>query len=197
MSFGVPPLLNQVASVANTATLLIADAALIYQIFKRPVWGLYYNGQPIIVPDSIVALELRNDSLISDYPQEQGAFQSYNKVLTPFTIRLRMTKGGTVAERSQFLADVAAILNDLNLYQVVTPEVSYSSVNIVHFEYARTSRNGLGLLVIELWLRQVRVTATAAFSNTKAPDGAAQSSIGTVQPQAATSAQTAAAAGFQ
>jgi hypothetical protein len=71
----------------------------------------------------------------------------------------------------------------------VTPEQVYSSVNITHYDYRRTSTNGVGLLTVDVWGTQVRVTGDAAFSQTQAPSGADPVNGGVVSPGAASSAQ--------
>jgi hypothetical protein len=103
-------------------------------------------------------------------------------VTMPFDARVRMTKGGTDAERSSFLDAVDAAADSLNLYGVVMPDVTYENANIVNYSYQRTSTNGVGLLTVDLWLLEIRETATAAFSNTAAPSGADPVSNGSVQP---------------
>jgi len=45
------------------------------------------------------------------------------------------------------------------------------------------------LLVVDVWVEQVRVTGTSQFSNTAQPAGADQVNGGTVQPQSLTSGQ--------
>ncbi len=112
------------------------------------------------------------------------AFQSYDKVVTPFETRVRMTSGTSKAERTDLLSSVAAIAGNLQLYDVATPEFVHQSVNIHHWDYQRTATNGAGLIIIDLWLTQISVSATTSFSNTQQPSGANPQSGGQVQTQA-------------
>lgn len=183
MANGIPALLGQVANVVNNVNLVLADAAIILGMFGPPRWGLFNDdGSLALAPDSIISVDFKKDWKVPNYPQELGSFESYNKVTMPFDARVRMTKGGTDAERSAFLDAVDAAAGSLNLYGVVMPDVTYENANIVNYSYQRTSTNGVGLLTVDLWLIEIRETATAAFSSTAAPSGADPVSNGSVQP---------------
>ena len=75
---GVPPLLkptltiNGITNVVNTAALLIADSKLIASLLNPPKWGLYKGGALVVQADSVINMAYRQDSKISDYPQEEG-----------------------------------------------------------------------------------------------------------------------------
>ena len=184
---GVPPLSSY---AANAITLLVADAAVsAIAAFLRPSWGVFKNGVPIIVAESVVSVDYRQEWLLSTYPVEEGAFESYDKVQTPFENRVRFMSGGPEGARQILLNSIDAIAGDLNLYDVVTPTKTYTSVNVMRYDYARAAGRGLGLLVVDIVLQQVRVAVPAAFSNTQAPSGASPTSGGQVQPSSATSGQ--------
>src|SRR4029077_12452994 len=54
-------------------------------------------------------------------------------------------------------------------YDVVTPEKTYESANIHHYDYQRTAVNGAGMIVVDVWLTQVVQVSTTVFSNTQNP----------------------------
>lgn len=182
---GVPALLSY--SQAGVA-LLAADAfaAIVGALGIGPQWGLFRFGLPAIFADSVVAFDYRQDWTVSNYPLEQGAFESYDKVQVPFGIRLQFAKGGSPLERQAFLASIALQAGTLAIYDVITPEAIYPNVNIVHYDYRRSAEN-VGLLVVDVWVVEVRQNAQALFTNTAAPAGADRVSDGTVQPQAPSS----------
>lgn len=181
---GVPALPRGSGAILAGIELLVADALSAFA-FGAPQWGVFLNGDLVIQADSVVTFDFKQEFQISDYPVEEGAFQTYNKVQLPFDVRVRMATGGSAAARQAFINSVAAVVASLDLYDVVTPEVVYTSVNFGHQSYDRKASN-VGLLSIDLWGEQVRVTATAAFSNTQQPSGAGQVNDGTVQPLAPT-----------
>ncbi len=146
-------------------------------------------------PDSVVALEYRQDWELSDYPVEKGGFQSYNKVQRPFDVRVRFSKGGSDAARSAFLALVDSLAKTLDTYDVVTPEKTYTNVNINHQNFARAADTA-GMVIVDLWFLEIRETATQQFTdsqpltNTQDPSGESPQSSGPVSAEAATPGQT-------
>lgn len=212
---GVPPMIR-VFQALDVVTILSADAALLAKSLAGPTWGIFsQSGSPVIIGDSVVAFDFRREFRISDYPVEQGAFASYDKVAVPADVRVTfafsgkgslltsLSTGGALgaiftgldpaqAGRSAYLADLDAAAATLDLYTVLTPEYQYPNCNIVHFDYRREAKNGATLLIVDVWLQEVRVSATAAFTQTQTPAGADPSSAGTVQPSTPTTGQSAA-----
>jgi hypothetical protein len=184
---GVPPVLRQAANlqnrIVNAIVPLAADAILISNYLKGPLWGIFTNdtNQPVIVGDSVAAIEFRAEARISDYPVEQGSFASYNKVLTPFAVKLSFTQGGNDDDRQSFLNRVDLAFKSTDLYRVATPELAYRDANVTHYDYRRTARDGATLLTVDVWLEEVRQTASATLSNTKDPSGAGRVNDGTIQ----------------
>lgn len=195
MANGIPALWGQVANVVNTVGLLAADAVNVLNMFAGPQWGIFnQDGSIAIQPDSMVSLDFRRDWKIPNYPIELGSFESYNKVALPSITRVRITKGGTVADRQTFLLQISALASSLDLFNIVMPEGALiQNVNITSDGLNRTSTNGVGLLSVDLMLEEVRVTATSAYANTAAPSGADPVSTGSVQPQTPTTSQSTAA----
>lgn len=160
---GLPALAADI--VIDAVSLITSDLLSTLRNSSGPQWGLFKDGQPVVIADSVLAFDFRQDYRISDYPVEQGAFESYNKVATPFDVRFRFSTGGSVAERQGLIGSVDAIIGSIDLFDAVTPEKVYQSINPVHQDLRRTSHNGLGLLIIDVYCRQVRVTATQQFTN--------------------------------
>ncbi len=79
----------------------------------------------------------------------------------------------------------------LSLYSVNMPETSFGPCNIQHYDFSRTTQNGAGILIVDVWLIEIRKTVEAGFSNTQQPSGADPVNGGAVQTQAPTSAQAA------
>lgn len=142
-------------------------------------------GAPNILPvaASTVDFQFKQDWPISNYPQEEGAFQSYDKVTLPFDVKVRLASGGSVANRQAFLQTCLGIANSLALFDIVTPEIVFSSVNCTHIDWDRNAQRGVSLIALDLWFQQIPVQAAATFSNTQQPGVAGRQSIGNVQPQ--------------
>lgn len=227
MAPGVPPLLRQVGAVIDTVVLVAADAKLlVQQITGGPTWGLFAGTSPVpvLAANSVVAVDYRKEWRLATYPLEQGGFASYNKVVEPFDIRLTFAVSGaggllssilsggligqlisgdsSLAARHAFLVAMDAAAGSLNVYQVVTPEITYASCNIVHYDYRREDRKGATLLQIDVWLQEVRRAPSASFTtppnaptpaitSPQNPTSGDPTSGGTVQTTAPTPAQQA------
>lgn len=145
-------------------------------LFKGDQWGIFDSDMNRVAPwDSVVKLDYRHEMKISDFPVERGAFASYNKVQVPFDIRVSFAIGGGagggktgIAGREQFLAQIEFAVKSLQMYTVITPEAYYPEANLIHMEYSRESRRGLNLLVVEVWVQEVRPTAGSAFTTNTA-----------------------------
>lgn len=184
---GVPPLTGVFQAISIVA--LVAD--IVSYFATGPQWGIFLNGVQAIKPDSVVDFTYKSEYTLSDYPVEQGAFQTYDKVQVPYDVRLRLSAGGSASKRQTFMTALETLKASLSLYTVMTPEFIYPSVNFTHIDYKRTATNGVGLIVADVWGLQVRQTATTAFSNTKSAAGASPVSNGTVQPVPPTNSQSA------
>lgn len=186
---GVPALLRDVNAILSDPVLLFTD--LVSSLFGGvlPQWGVYLDGVPVIAADNVVAVGGRKEWGVSDYPVEPNAFESYNKVETPAEFTVRMTAGGTLARREQFLQSVEAAAATNDLYDVVMPERAYASMNITRYDFRRTAQGGLGLMIVDLRLIEVRVTASSAFTDTKSPSSAGQQNNGIVNGSAPTTEQ--------
>lgn len=189
---GVPSVPRSGQAVVGDIVLLTADAKIAMQQGQSPKWGIFLNGVNALNPDSIVGFEYKDESKVASFPIENGGFASYDKVDVPWDIRVEMTKGGTLASRSQFLKTLKAAKQSLNLYTVVTPEISIPSGNITHFDYRRTEKSGVTLMTFSVWLQEIRTAGTPAFTSTASPNGASPQNGGTVQPTAPTPSQSSA-----
>jgi hypothetical protein len=215
---GVPPMVR-VYQVLDAIVVLAADAAQIAKAFAPPQWGIFsIFGTPLLTGDSVIAVDYRREYRISDYPVEEGSFGSYNKVAEPYDVRVtiavsgkgsilsNLATGGALGaiitgvdsaaiNRMQFLNQLEAAAASLDLVEVHTPEYTYTSLNIVHHDYRREARNGVTLLTVDIWLRQVRITATSQFTQTQDPSGANAVSGGSVQASSPTTGQSGAIGG--
>lgn len=173
---GVPALPRLPGAVAAVVDLLVADALSLFSGFAAPEWGLFIDGGSAVTAESVVSFEFKQGFSISNFPVEGGLFESYNKVQRPFDVRLRFSTGGTLADRQELLASVAAAVNSLDLMDAVTPEATYSNVNPVHYDYRRTSVNGVGLLVVDVFCEQIRAVAASNFTNVSQPSASSGTS---------------------
>lgn len=194
---GVPPVNRLQPFVQTPVNKLTKDAEGIGK-GGTSNWGIFgQKGGLALEPDSISAFEFQQEYRISEYPVEEGSFESYNKVTLPFDIRVIMTKGGSLAERKTFLETVDAVVASLDLYTIVTPEAVFPNANLVRHGYRREAESGVTLITEELHATEIRTQASVQFvatapgdrsggernpGDTHAPSGANPRSNGSVQP---------------
>lgn len=131
-------------------------------------------GTPVISADSVLDFGNRNESRVSDFPVQQGAFASYNKVAVPFEVVVRLSKSGNVADRATFLQQIDAASKTLVLYRVVTPERTYENMNLIRYEVTRRGASGAYFLTdVDVYFREIREVA-AQYSTTVAATRNAQ-----------------------
>lgn len=184
-------------SIGTQAT----DSTLWQSTQAQPTWGVFDSqGRIVLTPDSVIDFAVRNESKIPTFPVEQGSFSNYDKVILPFEIPLRFSKGGTKYDRATFLQQVDTLYRSLDLSTIRTPERTYLNVNLYRYEITRRGAQGAYFLTdVDCYFQQINeVTAqytTTATNTTDAQNTAAQpvSNVGTVYTQ--TPSQPVAAAG--
>jgi hypothetical protein len=185
----MPAIPNVPGVPALTSYSLPATVLLVGDVLREILgpfasqWGIFRNGFPVIFGDNTVSFDFKQDFTIAEYPTERGGFQSYNKVQVPTEIRVRVSCGGSAARRQAFLASISAQMSTIDLYDVLTPEGVYIGYNFTHRDERRTAERGLGLITCDLWLKEVRLTATSTYTNTAQPGVAGGQGLGNVQPQ--------------
>lgn len=201
---GVPSVLRDPSNSApDSGATLNGDAPGVADNSTSPQWGLFdTDGNAVITADSVFGFEYKKTYQIPTYKQEQGAFQSYNKVELPGEPRIVFTQAGSIAERTAFLNQVKTVCASLDLFIAYTPEMQFPSVNPIDFSIMnRTSDQGATLLKVEIMLEEVMVDATQLFTSsstnasptdTAQPSGQAQQNTGPVQAQMPTTGQAAA-----
>lgn len=194
---GVPtlPTRNTLVAAAEQALEDILEALFA----EGQQWGLFLDGEPVVVAESVVSFEFKQTYRISSFAiepsnqQSAGGFESYNKVQKPFDVGLRFSTGDTPAARQALLESAEAAVASLDLMDAVTPEKVYESVNPVHFDYRRTAQNGVALIIVDMFCEQVRTTASSTFTNAQ-QSGTGTNAVNTVVPTATTSSASATAA---
>jgi len=138
------------------------------QVLPPASYGIFLHGThtQVLQGDSFAGYEYVNESKVPQYPMQSGSFYTYNKVATPADVRVRITKGGSVADRAALLKELQTRAASLDLYDIVTPEQTYKSMNIVKVAHRHSDRDGATMLTIELWFLEIRQTTGTVFTTT-------------------------------
>jgi hypothetical protein len=152
----------------------------IYQVQTR--WGIFdVAGNPLGNPAqfgpvadvagvsatlSTAAVDYSKETRVSDFPLERGSFASYNKVETAAAPTVTLAFTGSEADRRSFLDAIDEACKSVELYSVVTPEVTYINYSIERYNYQRRNAKGATLLIVEISLKEIRqVSALYSQSN--------------------------------
>lgn len=159
---GVPKLASHAPSVPDT--LVKQDSADAARLAAQG-WGIYTRGGALALdPDNIMSVGSSVDYRIADYPMEAGEYGTYNKVATPVDVRVAMTKGGPLADRTAFRETVGHMQGDLELYNVVTPTITYLSVNVTRVEQDQSAESGAGVIKLLVSFREIRETGSIEYA---------------------------------
>ena len=200
---GVPQLARLPLPTQPVGTLVTfvggaALSSLFGLLSTQNQWGIFdASGNAVVMPDSILDFEHHPRWRISDFPvQGTGtaptAFATYNKVKLPFDCRVRMSKGGTLADRHAFLTALDAAANSIALYTILTPEYPYQNCDIEYYDLVRstqgTQADGAYFLTeVDVYFKQiVPVQAqytTTALQSAANPSALPQENSGAVLPQ--------------
>lgn len=190
---GVPQL-RRSPTVRQIQILAFATAAITGRLWhagqQAPKWGIFDSqNRPVVQPDSVLDFGYRNEYRVSDFPVQQGAFASYNKVATPYEIVVRLSKSSDLEGRANFLTQLDNALRTLDLYYVLTPERGYQNVNLLRYEVTRRGSGGAYFLTeVDVFFREIRQVAaqysstSAATQNAQQPSAVPPVNQGIVQP---------------
>ena len=181
----VPPLPGVPAINRNSAGYVAAALTVVGELLPTSLFGTQWsiidqNGSWILEPDSFINFEYKNERKIPNYPVEEGSFSNYNKIALPFDCRMVVSCGGNgpMSKRS-FLSALDGMLESLDLFTINTPDAIYKNMNLIHVDYRRESRQGVTLLLAQLFFQEIRI-AQKAIPNTAEPSGSVTVSIGQV-----------------
>ena len=186
---GVPALLGGFAPQAAVALGAITDISASLPGFGLEQWGIYKDGMPVVVADTVIGFHRRKEYVVADFPIEgvpgsnqAAAFESYDKVERPFDVRVRFAAGSDYPTRMALIQSVEAIEGDTQVYDFVSPEAVYESVTIAHCDYDRNRLQGAGVLVLDVWGWQIMVETESGVTSAQNPGGN-DAKTSTVTPQ--------------
>ncbi len=159
---GVPAIQRQPgASYVAAGALLLSD---LFATPPVPRWGIIdakYNFQ--IDADSFVSMTFDHDMQVSDFPVEQGSFESYNKVHKPYSGTVSLAKGGNESDRTHFLIQLKNALASLMSLYILVPEGTAGPVTLTSYSYERAAHKGATLLIAHIRFEQIRISPPVAY----------------------------------
>jgi hypothetical protein len=162
-----------------------------------PVYAVIMSDSfiPLTVPSSWLEFSPKYETQMSDYPQEQGAFQPYNKVARPITVDVSMAKTGSDLARFAWLAAIQQMeaQNPTQLYTLVSPQGIYDQYAIGGMSYQTRQDRGSNMLYLTIQFVQIPqiASSTGTYDNVLESKSSPIAQLGRIYTQAASLAQTA------
>lgn len=186
------------AAVLNVVSLIAKNLPKLNP--PRPIYAIL-NAEtliPLTIPDSWLEITpLVSEYQVSDYPIEDGAFATYNKVRRPSLVAATLTKGGTDLERATWLEAIRQQLQSdpTALYNVLTPAGIFPNQTLVSLSFQTRNDRGSNLLYLEMKFSEVPPIDVPSLLGASAvePTSGPMAAVGRVY-STATSAATAALA---
>lgn len=168
---GVPQLARSLLIEAAAPPTLgfAANPSVLWQATQAaPVWGVFDSNNNIVInADSVMDFGWRKENRIPNFPIQQGEFATYNRVGLPNETSVVLVKGGSLSERTAFLQQVDAVVDQKNvsLYTIRSPEKSYVNVSCNRAELSRRGKDNAYYIDVELYFTEI-VQVTAQYSTT-------------------------------
>lgn len=183
MMIGKPNIPNLIESAIDPL-ISFGGAFAINMVFGNQ-WGIFTQfGVPILLVDTVYSVKYQNSNTVSQAPLERGTFASYNKVQDPYKATVALVRGGSdPAMRGALIAQLEALANSTQLFNIVTPDFVHANATITGYDYARDPQAGARMIVANVHLQEIRETAVAYETQiTEQASDAATVDVGEVQP---------------
>lgn len=168
---------------------------------SRRDWGIFNDrGERVLGAAVMRSINLTKSYAISNAPQEDGAFMSYDKVAQPFTATLQIVCDGREQGftgdgidllepqwvkglskrkvRRDFLSALEAICKDTNLYQISTPERTWHRANIIGYSISKETTQWAYMTVCNVNFQEVRSASSTGWLKSADPSGAIKKNSG-------------------
>lgn len=162
---------SALTSVGNVEGL-IAGIGTVVQFLSGapplPTWGIYLTSTmtKVVNADSIMAFTFKKMADVPTFQVQGGMLSAYNKVQLPYDAIIRLTKGGSQADRQSLIRQLDAVQASLENFTIVTPEKSYLLANVIGYDLTRKDQGDAYFFSdVQLYIKEVPTT-TAVYTTT-------------------------------
>lgn len=114
------------------------------------------GSKPIVSFQTILSVEIVDDSNVANTVIEDGSFVSYNKVERPSQIQISLILEGLQDQQQKDLETLRSFKASTVNVTVVTPFESYPNMNITGIRVNRTSDQGASQTFVDIILQEIR-----------------------------------------
>ena len=152
---------------------------------SQAVWGIYdaITFQPVFDYDSFRSFKITDTSKVSDFPVEEGAFATYNKVSKAYRTEIELAVSDQPYRRTAFLTQLMSVRKSLDLMHIVTQDYIYLNATLESYITSRVTKGGVGQVVAHLSFIEVRqVAAQYGVAKVRSAGAAKVANSGNVSP---------------
>ncbi len=124
-------------------------------------WGIFDATTLLSVfdYDTFMSFKITDTSKVSDFPVEDGAFATYNKVSKAYTVNVQLAISEGSPRRATFLNKLASVRKGLDLMNIVTQDRVYLNATLENYVVSRVTKGGVGQVIADLAFIEVRTVA--------------------------------------
>ncbi len=129
-------------------------------------WDILKEGKSLLTFQSFLSFEEISKAKHSQYSLEENSFTTVNKVLLPKEYMLSLALQGLEYELMQKIKILEKELVDTSVIQIITPYGVTSEASLIEKKISRHTKNGLGLLIVQLKLQEIHFSTSSSVSST-------------------------------
>lgn len=150
---------GSIAQIAALQALSFAASQLPTLNPPTPVYAVVSSDTflPLAVPSSWGEFAAKYETQLSDYPQEFGAYQPYNKVRRPIEVNVMLIKTGSDLARFAWLAAIQQqeANNPQQLYTLISPQLIATDYSLSGLSYETRNDRGSNILYLSLRFTEI------------------------------------------
>ncbi|MDR3389086.1 MAG: hypothetical protein P4L92_18755 [Rudaea sp.] len=179
----------QALSVAASSASGLNPATPIYAVVSSDTF------LPLATPDSWGEFSAKYETQLSDYPQEYGAYQPYNKVKRPIEVMVQLIKTGSDLARFAWLAAIQQQESNSpeQLYTLISPQLIATDYSLSGLSYETRQDRGSNKLFLNLRFTEIPQIASSSgtYTDTLSANSSPVSQLGQLYTNAMSAATTA------
>lgn len=189
--------IGSIAQIAALQALSFAASRLPSLNPPTPIYAVVSSDTfiPLAVPDSWGEFSAKYETQLSDYPQEQGAYQPYNKVRRPTEVLVQLIKTGSDLARFTWLAAIQQqeANNPQQLYTLISPQLIATDYSLSGLSYETRQDRGSNKLFLNIRFTEIPQipSSLGTYTNVLEAKSGPLQQIGQLYTNASSAASTA------
>ena len=109
---------------------------------------------------SMLEISVNEDSSLPSEPIEQSSFATYNRIIEPLDVKVRLGIQGYPSKLQSVIDRLSEMRKGVEKVTLITPSASYENLMLQGFDYRKDNHSGHNVLLVDLTLKEVREVPT-------------------------------------